>query len=83
MELVKIKSSQIDEIGHDAETSTLFIRFKAKPGQAKGALYSYSDFDSDAYINFATAESIGSYFYKNIKGKYNFAKVDETAKDGE
>jgi hypothetical protein len=73
-----IESSQIDAIGYDAETQTLAIQFKAK-GAAPGSLYHYSNVDAALFAEFSSAESIGSFFYKNIKpfkDKYPYARIE-------
>ena len=56
-----VTSSQIEAIGYDEETNTLAILFKS------GGLYYYSNFPHDKWMEFSTADSIGSYFYRNIK----------------
>jgi hypothetical protein len=63
-----VVSSQIDAIGHDPETGTLAIQFKAKPGtDAPGSVYHYSNVDAEKFAALAGAESTGSHFYKHIK----------------
>ncbi|PVX61278.1 KTSC domain-containing protein [Paraburkholderia unamae] len=73
-----VESSQIHSIGHDAETSTLAIRFKNNAGEPT-SLYHYANVDVDTFSAFKGAESIGSHFYKNIKpfkGKYPYEKIE-------
>jgi hypothetical protein len=75
-----IESSQIDAIGHDAESQTLAIQFKAK-GTAPGSVYHYSNVDAALFAEFRSAESIGSFFYKNIKpfkDKYPYVRIETT-----
>lgn len=72
-----VDSSQIDSIGHDADSNTLAIRFKSKAGA--GSLYHYANFPADEFAKFKGAESIGSHFGKFIKpetSKYPFTKID-------
>lgn len=69
--LTPVTSSQISAIGHDHETSTLAIQFKS------GGLYHYANVTHEEYIAFASAESVGSFFYRNIKNnpqKYPYTK---------
>lgn len=75
----QVESSQIAEIGHDATTNTLAIRFTAKPGH-RGSLYHYDNFTTETFQAFRSADSIGSFFHKNIKHRddlYPFKKIDE------
>jgi KTSC domain len=75
--MVKVESSQIHSIGHDPELNKLAIRFKAKDGSPT-SLYHYTNFTAEDFEKFGTAESIGSYFYKNIKPettKYPYQKI--------
>lgn len=57
----KVESSQIEAIGHEPTTNTLFIQFK------KGSVYSYGNVDADLHKRFMESESQGSFFYKHIK----------------
>lgn len=62
IKLVPVTSSQIAAIGHDGET-TLAIQFK------RGGIYHYKNFSREKFVEFATAPSIGSYFYATIKNR--------------
>lgn len=64
-----VESSQIASIGYDAATNTLEIDFK------RGGVYQYSGFPAAEWARFKGAESTGSFFYRNIKGKYPFKKI--------
>jgi KTSC domain len=69
--LTPVTSSQIEAIGYDEPSQTLAIKFKS------GGLYHYSNFTKEDWLSFASAESIGSHFYKNIKhnaAKYPYQK---------
>lgn len=73
-----VESSQIDAVGFDADTQTLAIQFKGK-GDAPGSVYHYSNFTPEDFAAFKGAESIGRYFYKNIKpakDKYPYVRVE-------
>lgn len=63
--LTPVTSSQIHAIGHDPETNTLAIQFKAKAGE--GSIYHYSNFTEQHFEEFKAAESIGSHFKRVIK----------------
>lgn len=74
-----IESSQLQEIGYDAETQTLAIRFKAK-GDKPGSLYHYANFTAEDWEAFRAAESHGSHFYRSIKpfdGKFPYTRIEE------
>ena len=68
-----VTSSQITSVGYDAATETLEIEFTRG-----GSVYRYSGVSQDTMKAMLTAESVGSFFYKNIKlnpTKYPYAKV--------
>ena len=76
IELRGVTSSQIEAIGHDEATNTLAIRFKNKDG-SPGSIYTYANVTHEDWIAFASAESIGSAFYKTFKNnpqKYPYTK---------
>ena len=56
-----VKSSQIESVGHDPETSTLAIRFKS------GGTYHYQNVSADQHNDLVSAESVGSHFHNGIK----------------
>lgn len=75
----EISSSQIHSIGHDAETQTLAVRFKAKGG-GLGSLYHYSGVSQEEFDAFKTAPSIGSHFYRVFKPdpkRYPYQRIFE------
>jgi hypothetical protein len=77
IEMLDVESSQIAKIGHHTETETLAIQFMAKDG-AIGSVYHYRNFTADDFSAFKNAESVGSYFYKNIKphsDKFPYKKI--------
>lgn len=59
-----VSSSNIDEIGYDATTSTLYIKFK------NNRLYSYDNVPKSVYDNLKSASSIGGFFHQNIRDVY-------------
>lgn len=76
--LIPVQSSQISAIGHDPNTNTLAIRFQPKAGFDKGAVYHYGNVDAALFGMFQAAESVGSFFYKNIKpnaDEYPYVKI--------
>lgn len=83
IDLSPVDSSQLHSIGHDPDTNTLAICFKAKGGAA-GSTYHYANFTAEDFAAFKGAESLGSHFGKHIKPhttKHPFAKIEkDTAK---
>ncbi len=56
-----VKSSNIAAAGYNAEGQRLVILFH------NGRSYAYSPVSLDTYNELLTAESVGEYFFKNIK----------------
>ncbi|WP_238512770.1 KTSC domain-containing protein [Pandoraea apista] len=74
-----VESSRIAEIGHNAETNTLAIRFKRGDG-SHGALYHYANFTPEEFATFDSAESLGTHFSQHIKKeteKHPYLRVAE------
>lgn len=78
-----VESSQIEAIGHDAESQTLAIRFRNYKG-GRGSLYHYANFTAEDFAEFQGAESIGSHFKRVIKAdaeRWPFTRIDESEKE--
>lgn len=71
-----VTSSQIKEIGHDAKTNTLAVRFRHG-----GTLYHYAGVDAKKFEEFKTADSLGAFLGKSIKGHHDFTKIIEKKKE--
>jgi Zn-dependent M32 family carboxypeptidase len=77
MELKKVQSSNIEQIGYEEkykitlnkEVSRLRIVFTS------GGIYDYYNIPKEVYEEFLNAKSIGKYFWANIKNKYDYEKV--------
>lgn len=81
--LQSVSSSQINAIGHDAETNTLAVQFKNWKGEV-GSTYHYSNFSAEDFAAFNGAESKGKHFGKNIKPfveKFPYTKVADAPGD--
>ena len=72
MDRQKVKSSAISEIGYDAPSETLEIKFKSS-----GGVYQYTGFAQKDWDWFRLAKSIGSHFAREIAGKYPAKRVQE------
>ena len=71
--MTDVESSSIEAIGFEA--GTLRVRFKG------GALYEYTPFSCLEWPNFREAESIGKFFYKNIRHNKNIICTKIKGKD--
>ena len=63
--LKPVDSTAISEMGYDSDKQALIVRFKSS-----GKAYAYVDVPKSEWEAFRNAKSIGSYYNKNIKGKY-------------
>ena len=62
-----VTSGQISKIGYHPDSQTAVIQF------ANGRVYQYSGVPQEMYDNMKNAESVGSFFAQNIKGRYSTA----------
>lgn len=66
-----LDSSAISEVGYDFEKEVLYVVFKKND-----ALYAYYDVPWDVWEDFLYDDSMGAYLNKNIKGKYEYERID-------
>jgi hypothetical protein len=87
MNMVPVESSMFSEIGYDADTLSLFVRFKPSKKQVaageKGDLWEYKHVIPERWEEMCKAESVGKYFLAEIKGKYTGEKVEAVVAAGE
>ncbi|MBA5268822.1 KTSC domain-containing protein [Enterococcus hirae] len=62
MERGYVDSSNLASVGFDNEQSILEVEFKKD-----GAIWQYYDVEDSVYYELMAADSIGSYFYHNIR----------------
>jgi hypothetical protein len=62
MDLLPVQSSNIAAVGYDAVQNILYVQFKGKD-----TVYEYHGVPLDTYETMMSAESIGSYYAKNIR----------------
>lgn len=67
--MIPVESSQLSYIGFDDENNKLYVTFK------NNKTYEYSDVPYNVWKEFKTSTSIGSYFSKNIKNKYQYKEI--------
>ena len=71
MERKPIKgSSNISEIGHDAVTNVLEVKF------LNGGVFRYHGVDAAKHAALMGADSVGKHFHANIKTQHKHSKVD-------
>lgn len=82
MNRIKVDSSQIVSVGHDAATNTLEIEFRNNSGKDQeprpNSVYQYKNVDIALHEQLVGAESVGSFFYRHIKPfkeKYPYTKI--------
>ena len=66
------KSSNVKAIGYDPESKKMRVAFKGRDGDN---VYEYTDVAPHVHAEMLAAESAGSYFAKNIRGKYGVEKL--------
>lgn len=66
---VRVKSSNLYSIAYDAETRTLYIKFKSR------SVYAYHDVSRYRYNGLRNAGSKGQYFDQNVKENYAWDKI--------
>ena len=64
-----VDSSNLASVGYDEENQILEIEFN------HGGVYQYSDVPKDEYDSLMNADSLGSYFYHNIRDVYDYVKL--------
>ncbi len=69
MKREKVKSSNIATIGFDPKEHILEVEFTT------GDVYQYENVSRMEYMDLLEAKSIGSFFAKNIKYKYQYKKM--------
>ena len=63
-----VSSSNVEVVGH--HRGKLYVKF------LNGSAYAYDNVPLPVYLDLVAAESVGKHFCANIKGKYNFSKLD-------
>ena len=65
-----VKSSQISYIGFDDENNKLYVTFNRT-----NKTYEYSEVTYKVWKELKESTSVGSYFSKNIKNKYQYKEI--------
>lgn len=69
MERKSVESSNIAEVGYDADYATLEVMFK------DGKIYQYFDVPENVYDEMLSSDSVGRYFTVHVRGTYRFART--------
>jgi len=69
--LQPVESSNISEIGFDQDTEELYVRFKS------GKVYKYTNVPFSIYTALMEADSIGSFFHKEIRTAFDYQQLEE------
>ena len=73
--MTKVKSSNIDEVGHDGQA--LYVRFRSAKPDVPGKLYRYPTCGTDHHEALLNANSIGTHFRDNIRDAHTGEPVTE------
>lgn len=68
-EMIEVESSNVRKIGYDEKTKTAYVQFLS------GSIYSYKDVPREQFESLKKAASVGSYFYRNFRNKYESKKI--------
>ncbi|MEL7659023.1 MAG: KTSC domain-containing protein, partial [Bacillota bacterium] len=64
-------SSCFSEIGYDSDYNILVVQFRDS-----GSVYMYLDFSIDEWDKFTSADSLGRWYNKHIKNKYECERIN-------
>ncbi len=73
MQMIPVQSSNIKAAGH--EGSTLRIQY------GNGTEYDFKGVSAEVFNRFMESDSKGRFFHKNIRGKFDSAKVEKDKDD--
>lgn len=68
------KSETISLVGYDDETETMEVQFRTKGGSLS---YRYAQVPKSVAEALVKAESAGTFFHANVKGRYHFEKLQK------
>lgn len=73
MQRVLVQSTTLASAGHDARAAVLELQFR------NGAVYQYFHVPRRVYQDLLWAQSKGSYFNQNIRGRYPYRLIQDAA----
>jgi hypothetical protein len=65
-EWIRVRSSAIRKIGYDTDTFRMYIDF-----EDSDPYYTYCRVPETVFREFANARSVGSYYHRHVKDKYD------------
>jgi hypothetical protein len=68
--MIDVESSVINAIGYDRDENELYVQFDSN----SEFVYRYTGVGQDIFIDFLNANSKGTFYSENIRGKYNPAE---------
>ena len=71
LRLYSVDSDAISELGYDADEQVLVARWRNT-----GIRYAYYDVPEEVYNALMAADSLGSYFYYNVRMSYVYERLD-------
>lgn len=69
IEMNPVESSNIQAVGYDQDKEVLVIDFNS------GTTYEYKNVPFDIFQGLMDADSVGSYFHKNVRTTYEYSKI--------
>lgn len=68
-DMTPVDSTTLEKVGYDADSRELYLQFLS------GSTYVYSDVSPETHQELLDADSIGSYFNREIKPNYAYRQV--------
>ncbi len=69
MDRIPVSSTNVASIGYDVDTQVLEVEF------VNGGVYQYMNVPQEAFDEFQSASSKGTYLAQNIKNRYPYTRV--------
>lgn len=88
MQRTPVVSSQITSIGYDPVGQVLEIEFPSRKEAPRGgevgvgSVYQYTEVPQKVHEELMAAKSVGSHFGANIRGKFQYKKIEPETVDG-
>jgi hypothetical protein len=70
VEMIKVSSSNVGEIGYSETDQTLYVRF------LNNTMYIYKGVPIGEFEGLKNAPSIGSYLHRNIKNLFPYERIE-------
>ena len=67
--MVAVNSSNIESVGYDQDTETLYVEFK------NGSAYKYDNVPFWKFTELVDADSAGKYLNAEIKGQHEYSRL--------